>query len=117
MNKEPYKAYKDGHLHSLLYMLNKGSIHPKYIDTDGALHLEVSSVYDLDVRMDCYLDDDGLSIHYFKERDGDFALRTETLWELAIMSTCYRAGFNKARQQHEQEQYEQQQSKGKGETA
>lgn len=108
MNKEPYKAYKDSNLHSLLYSLNRGSIHPQYIETDSAILVQVSSAYDLDVKVDCYIDEDGITFNDWRQHMNKLTFSTQTLMQLAAMSTCFAAGYAKARQEQEEQQKEEQ---------
>ena len=90
---EPYKAYKDNGLFKLLNSLNRGSIHPQHIETDGSLLVKISSYYDLDIVADCY-----------KDVMSKLTIGTNTLLQLAAMSTCFAAGYAKARQEHEEKQ-------------
>lgn len=101
---EPYKAYEDNGLFALLKSLNRGSIHPQHIETDGSIKVKVSSVYDLDILADCYIDEDGITFNDYKDTLSKMTLGTNTLLQLAAMSTCFAAGYAKARQEHEEEQ-------------
>lgn len=100
---EAYKAYKDNGLFKLLNSLNRASIHPQHIETDGSLLVKISSYYDLDIVADCYIDEDGITFHDYKEVMSKLTIGTNTLLQLAAMSTCFAAGYAKARQEHEEE--------------
>ena len=63
----PYKAYKDNGLFKLLNSLNRASIHPQHIETDGSLLVKISSYYDLDIVADCYIDEDGITFNDYKD--------------------------------------------------
>lgn len=104
MNKEPYKAHKDNGLHALLYSLNRDSIHPNYIETDASILVQVSSIYDLDIKADAYIDEDGITFNDYKDVMNKLTISTNTLLQLATMSTCFAAGYAKARQEHEEKQ-------------
>lgn len=104
MKNEPYKAHNDNHLHSLLNSLNRASIHPLYIETDGSILVKVSSAYDLDIKADAYIDEDGILFNDYKEVMNKLTISTETLLQLAAMSTCFAAGYAKSRQEHEEKQ-------------
>ena len=101
---EPYKAYKDNGLFKLLNSLNRASIHPQHIETDGSLLVKISSYYDLDIVADCYIDEDGITFNDYKDVMSKLTIGTNTLLQLAAMSTCFAAGYAKARQEHEEKQ-------------
>lgn len=106
---EPYKAYKDNGLFKLLNSLNRASIHPQHIETDGSLLVKISSYYDLDIVADCYIDEDGITFNDYKDVMSKLTIGTSTLLQLAAMSTCFAAGYAKARQEHEEKQAQQEQ--------
>lgn len=108
-NTSPYKAYKDNGLFKLLASLNRASIHPQHIETDGSLLVKISSYYDLDIVADCYIDEDGITFNDYKDVMSKLTIGTDTLLQLAAMSTCFAAGYAKARQEHEEKQEQQEQ--------
>lgn len=99
MDKGPYKAYNDGALFSLLKALHRDSIHPSHIETDGALLVQVSSVYDLDVKVDVYIDEEGIAFSGRKDVFSELKVSNRTLMQLAAMAVCFAAGHAKARQE------------------
>lgn len=101
---EPYKAYKDSGLFKLLNSLNRASIHPQHIETDGSLLVKISSYYDLDIVADCYINEDGITFNDREDVMSELTIGTDTLLQLADMSTCFAAGYAKARQEHEEKQ-------------
>lgn len=101
---ELYKAYKDNGLFKLLNSLNRASIHPQHIETDGSLLVKISSYYDLDIVADCYIDEDGITFNDYKDVMRKLTIGTNTLLQLAAMSTCFAAGYAKARQEYEEKQ-------------
>lgn len=105
----PYRAYEDCDLFNLLYSLNSPCIHPQHIETDGSLLVKVSSFYDLDIVADCYIDEGGITFNDHKDVMSKLTIGTNTLLQLAAMSTCFAAGYAKSRQEHEEKQLQKEQ--------
>lgn len=105
----PYKACEDNDLFDLLYSLNHPCIHPQYIETDGSLLVKVSCCYNLDIVADCYIKENGIIFNGHKDVMSKLTIGTDTLLQLAAMSTCFAAGYAKARQEHAEKQLQQEQ--------
>lgn len=105
----PYKACEDNELFALLYSLNSHGIHPQYIETDGSLLVKVNSCYNVDIVADCYINENGIIFNGHKEVMSKLIIGTDTLHQLAAMSTCFAAGYAKARQEHAEKQLQQEQ--------
>lgn len=101
MNKEnkPYRACDDNELHNGLYSLNRGCIHPLFIETDGSILFKLSDRNDLDIRIDAQLDEQGVWLRHGQHLPHGLTISDETLLQLAAMSACFAAGHAKARQE------------------
>ena len=100
----PYKACEDNDLFALLRSLHLPGIHPQYIETDGSLLVKVNCCFNVDIVADCYIDEHGITFNDYKDVMDKLLIGTNTLIQLAAMSTCFAAGYAKARQEHEEKQ-------------
>ena len=88
-----YRACEDSGLFALLYSLNSASIRPQHIETDGSILVEVNCCYNLDIVADCYIAEDGITFNDHKDVMSKLTIGTDTLLQLAAMSTCFAAGY------------------------
>ena len=95
--KKPYQASNDKTLYLKLKSLHRCGIKPNYIETDGSILIEIGS------KIDAYIDECGIELKP-DANQRDISISTETLMQLASMSTCFAAGYAKARQEHEEKQ-------------
>ena len=96
--KKPYQASNDKTLYLKLKSLHSCGIKPNYIETDGSILIETGR------KIDAYIDECGIELKP-DSNQRDIHISTETLMQLAAMSTCFAAGYAKARQEHEEKQH------------
>lgn len=103
MKEKPYKASTDNELYDSLKSLNRFNIKPSHIETDGSIAIELSSAKGLENTTEAWIDEDGVILSDWG-KSYEILISTETLIQLAAMSTCFAAGYAKARQEHEEKQ-------------
>lgn len=98
MEEKTYKASEDKTLFQKLKSLHRCGIKPNYIETDGSMLIEIGR------KIDAYIDECGIELNP-DANQSDIRISTETLMQLAAMSTCFAAGYAKSRQEHEEKQH------------
>ena len=104
MKENPYKASEDKEIFTGLKSLNRFNIRPSHIETDGSIAIELSSAKELAYTTEAWIDEDGVSLSEWNGSH-EILISTNTLMQLAAMSTCFAAGYAKARQEHEEKQH------------
>lgn len=103
MKENPYKASDDETLYLKLKSLHRFNIKPSHIETDGSIAIELSSAKELAHIAEAWIDENGVNLSDWG-KSHEILISTETLMQLAAMSTCFAAGYAKARQEHEEKQ-------------
>lgn len=103
MKEKPYQASDDDNLFKKLKSLYRCGITPSHIETDGVIEIEIIDAHDIDYKIDASITEYGIVLNS-SENQSSIQISTETLMQLAAMSTCFAAGYAKARQEHEEKQ-------------
>ena len=103
MEEKPYEASTDKELFKKIKSLQRFNIKPSHIETDGSIAIELSSAKELAYTTEAWIDEDGVSLSEWNGSH-EILISTDTLMQLAAMSTCFAAGYAKARQEHEEKQ-------------
>ena len=85
-------------LNGMLYSINAPFLRSAYIETDGAILIELEDSYENENKRGIYLSEDGITIingSCCHSSEGNFTIHPETLHLLAMLSACFAVGHEK----------------------
>lgn len=85
-------------LNGMLYSINAPFLRSAYIETDGAILIELEDTLEDENKQCVYLHEDGITIingSCCHSSEGNFTIHPETLHLLAMLSACFAAGHEK----------------------